>query len=66
LELKFKLKEKPKAIPIFANVGATTESCPYKPDKYSTIIRDFVGRRGGSPYPPFLKYLSLQAKMKIA
>jgi hypothetical protein len=27
---------------ILANVGATTENCPYKSGKYLTIIRDFM------------------------
>jgi hypothetical protein len=47
------------------NVGATTESCPYK---FWSIIRDFQRRRGGSQCPPlvFLKFLSLKAKMRIS
>jgi len=53
------------AILILANVGATTESCPYKSSKYLPIIGDFHGCRGGSPCPPHLKFLSLQAKMRI-
>jgi len=31
---------------ILANVGATTESCPYKPGKYLPIIGDFHECRG--------------------
>jgi hypothetical protein len=41
------------AILILANVGATTESCPYKPGEYLPIIGDYQGGRGGSPWPPF-------------
>jgi hypothetical protein len=44
---------KPAAILILANVGAATESCPYKSGKYFPIIGDYQGRRGGSPCPPF-------------
>jgi hypothetical protein len=40
------------AILILPNVGATTESCPYKSGKYLRIIGDFKGCRGGSPCPP--------------
>jgi len=38
---------------ILTDLGATTESCPYKPGKYLPIIGDFMGCRGGSPCPPF-------------
>jgi len=34
------------AILILANVGATTESCPYKSGKYLPIIGNFHGCRG--------------------
>ncbi len=53
------------AIIILANIGATTESCPYKSGKYLAIIGDFHGCRGGSLCPPLFKFLYLQAKMRI-
>jgi hypothetical protein len=40
-------KRKKAAILILTNLGATTESCPYKYVKYLPIIGDFRGVRAG-------------------